>query len=111
MDERFTQGYQDDIGEVEEPEQEGETASATELQSGRGDAIKALRYAVPINIVDNLTMRSLDTFRPLSEGWHRFLRLSSIGPQAEAAVAALNAPTPAITSPYTSRPKRAVRDL
>ena len=36
----------------------------------------AARYGVPINIIHNLSVRSLETFRPLSERWHQFLQLA-----------------------------------
>ena len=50
--------------EVEEPEVEED--SALKLQSGRGKAMRALRYGVRVDILHNLSERSIDTFRPLS---------------------------------------------
>jgi superfamily II DNA helicase RecQ len=72
---KFAAGYVEEIGEVEEPEVEEE--SGLELQSGRGEAVGTSHYGVPINIIQNLSVRSLETFRPLSEAWHRFLQLAS----------------------------------
>ncbi|KAK5189319.1 hypothetical protein LTR47_011879 [Exophiala xenobiotica] len=76
---QFGQGHKDEVGEIEEPEQEGE--DPIELQSGRTEAMGASRYAVPADIIKHLSVRSLDTFRPLSEGWHRFLGLVSVHSQ------------------------------
>lgn len=68
----FGAGYQDEVGEVEAAE---EDESALELQNGRMTATGVAHYGVPIDIIKNLSMRSLETFRPLSEKWHRFLGL------------------------------------
>jgi hypothetical protein len=77
--EPFGQGHKDEVGEVEEPERDSE--DPIELQSGRTEAMDASRYAVPADILKHLSVRSIDTFRPLSEGWHQFLGLSSVNPQ------------------------------
>lgn len=82
VSEQFSQGHKDETGEIEEPEREGE--DPIELQSGRTEAMGASRYAVPADIIKHLSVRSIDTFRPLSEGWHRFLGLSSVNPQLSA---------------------------
>jgi hypothetical protein len=66
--ESFASGYKEDIGEVEEPEAEEE--SGLDLQSGRGEKQGSLKYGVPVDIIAHLSVRSLETFRPLSEGWH-----------------------------------------
>ncbi|KAK5188217.1 hypothetical protein LTR92_011689, partial [Exophiala xenobiotica] len=65
----------------------------------------ASRYAVPADIIKHLSVRSLDTFRPLSEGWHRFLGLVSVHSQLweESLV------TPARPSPVAPPPARAIR--
>lgn len=78
MHESFASGYQEEMGEVEEPEVEEE--NALELQSGRGEAMGSARYGVPINIVTHLTVKSLTVFRSLSDAWHRFLRLDGAAP-------------------------------
>lgn len=49
---RFAAGYMEEIGEVEEAEEDGE--SGLELQSGRGEAMGVAHYGVPINIIHNL---------------------------------------------------------
>ena len=73
--ESFGRGYQDEIGEVEEAEaDEGE--DGLDLQAGRGELQGRLRYGVPVNIMPHLSVRSLEMFRPLSERWHGFLRLT-----------------------------------
>jgi len=66
--ESFAAGYKEEIGEIEEPEVEEE--SGLDLQSGRGEKQGSLKYGVPVDIVAHLSVRSLETFRPLSEGWH-----------------------------------------
>jgi len=74
--EGFGRGYQDEIGEIEEPEVE-EDESPLELQNNRTTGVGVAHYGVPIDIVKHLSVRSLETFRPLSESWHRFLGLAS----------------------------------
>jgi hypothetical protein len=71
----FARGYKEEIGEVEEPEVELE--DPLEQSAGRGAAVGVNRYAVSKDIVRHLTQRNIDTFRPLSESWHRFLGLAS----------------------------------
>jgi hypothetical protein len=72
---KFADGYKDETGEVEEPEVEEE--DPLEISAGRGSAVGAKRYAVRSDIVRHLSQRNIDTFRPLSESWHRFLGLQS----------------------------------
>jgi len=69
--EPFAHRYREEVGEVEEPEVELE--DALELHAGWGEKIGAQRYGVPSDIVKHLSIRSMETFRPLSEAWHRFL--------------------------------------
>jgi hypothetical protein len=71
----FAKGYKDETGEVEEPEMEGE--DPLEISAGRGSAVGVNRYAVRSDIVRHLSQRNIDTFRPLSQSWHRFLGLQS----------------------------------
>lgn len=73
---KFGDGYKDETGEVEEPEVE-EEEDPLEISAGRGSAVGAKRYAVRSDIVRHLSQRNIDTFRPLSESWHRFLGLQS----------------------------------
>lgn len=72
----FAKGYKDETGEVEEPEME-EGEDPLEVSAGRGSAVGVNRYAVRSDIVRHLSQRNIDTFRPLSESWHRFLGLQS----------------------------------
>jgi len=72
----FAQGYKDETGEVEEPEMEG-GEDPLEVSAGRSSATGVNRYAVRSDIVRHLSQRNIDTFRPLSESWHRFLGLQS----------------------------------
>lgn len=71
----FARGYQAENEEVDEPEVESD--DSLEISAGRGSAIGVNRYAVPSDIVKHLTERNIQTFRPLSESWHRFLGLES----------------------------------
>ncbi|KAG6069117.1 hypothetical protein E4U32_003980 [Claviceps aff. humidiphila group G2b] len=71
----FARGHKDEIGEVEEPEVV--TEDALEMSAGRGSAVGARRYAVWSNRVEHLTQDNIDTFRPLSQSWHRSLALNS----------------------------------
>jgi len=71
IDGSFGAGTQDEVGEVEEPEVEVD--SPLEMSAGRTGFIGANRYGVPSDIIKHLSIRSLKTFRPLSEAWHRWL--------------------------------------
>jgi hypothetical protein len=73
---KFVDGYKDETGEVEEPEVV-EKEDPLEISAGRGSAVGARRYAVRSDIVRHLSQRNINTFRPLSESWHRFLGLQS----------------------------------
>lgn len=75
---QFAKGYQEEIGEIEEVEVE-EDEDPNELAAGRGSAVGANRYGVASNIVKHLSLRSIETFRPLCEKWHEFLGLESYG--------------------------------
>jgi Lhr-like helicase len=71
----FARGYQAENEEVDEPEVESD--DPLEISAGRGSAIGVNRYAVPSDIVKHLSEKNIQTFRPLSESWHRFLGLES----------------------------------
>jgi hypothetical protein len=71
----FARAYQEEVGEVEEPEIE--TDDPLEQSAGRTTTTGMDRYAVSKDIVKHLSQRSIDTFRALSESWHRFLGLAS----------------------------------
>jgi superfamily II DNA helicase RecQ len=71
--ESFGRGYQDEVGEIEEAEVEDDGESPLELQNSRTTQIGIGNYSVPIDIVKHLSVRSIETFRPLSELWHTFL--------------------------------------
>lgn len=73
--EQFANGYLGDAGDLEEPEDE--TDDSLEMQAGRGGEVGAKRYGVSMDIIKNLSSRSIDTFRPLCQQWHRFLALES----------------------------------
>ena len=72
--EQFANGYLGDVDDFEEPE---ETDDSLEMQAGRGGEVGAKRYGVSMDIIKNLSSRSIDTFRPLCQQWHRFLALES----------------------------------
>ena len=65
------------MGEVEEVEVDEEGESALEFQSARTTKMGVSNYSVPADIVKLLSVRSIETFRPLSELWHQFLGLAS----------------------------------
>ena len=73
--ERFSKGYQDEIGEVDEAEVDEDGEDVMELQNARTTVIGVGNYSVPIDIVKHLSVRSIEAFRPLSAMWHRFLGL------------------------------------
>jgi hypothetical protein len=66
----FSKGYDNDVGEVEEAEVDEEGEDIIELQNSRTTRMGVGNYAVPIDIVKHLSMRSIDAFRPLSMMWH-----------------------------------------
>lgn len=67
----FARGYQAENEDVDEPEVESD--DPLEISAGRGSAIGVNRYAVPSDVVKHLSERDIQTLRPLSESWHRFL--------------------------------------
>jgi superfamily II DNA or RNA helicase len=74
--EQFANGYRGEVDGVED-EPEEETEDSLEMQAGRGGEVGAKRYGVSMDIIKNLSSRSIDTFRPLCQQWHRFLGLES----------------------------------
>jgi hypothetical protein len=76
--ESFAAGYQEEVGEIKEPEVD--LANPLELSSGRGEKTGTQRYGVWSDIVKHLSIWTVETFRPLSKQWHRFLGLESKGP-------------------------------
>ena len=87
--EAFGRGYQDEVAEVDEAEVDDAGESALELQSAHTTKTGLANYGVPIDIVKHLSMRSVQTFRPLSQAWHRFLGVD--GHEARPATIALGA--------------------
>lgn len=85
--ESFSKGYQDDIGEVDEAEVEDDGEDIIELQNSRTTAMGVGNYSVPIDIVQHLSVRSIDAFRPLSAAWHKFLGVDGTGEVGRTAVA------------------------
>ena len=77
---RFAQGYTEQADDVEEPEMDED--DGLEVSAGRSGEIGANRYGVSLDVIKHLSSKSIDTFRPLSMQWHRFLDLVSC-PQAE----------------------------
>ena len=47
------------------------------MSAGRGGEIGGNRYGVSVDVVKYMNDRSINTFRPLSEKWHKFLGLDS----------------------------------
>jgi hypothetical protein len=62
----FSKGYDDDIGEVEEAEVNEKGEDIIELQNSRTTRIGIGNYAIPIDIMKHLSVRSINAFRPLS---------------------------------------------
>jgi len=77
VSETFGHGYQDDVGEIEEAELDEVGESRLELQSARSTKMGEGNYSVPIDIIQHLSVRSIEIFQPLSKIWHRFLGLAS----------------------------------
>jgi hypothetical protein len=75
VSEQFAHGYVDEIGEVEAPEVD--TNDPLKMSAGRSSEIRGNRYGVRVDIVKYMNDRSINTFRPLSEKWHKFLGLDS----------------------------------
>jgi superfamily II DNA helicase RecQ len=84
--ESFSKGYQDDVGEIEEAEVEEDGEDVLELQNSRTTAMGVGNYSVPMDIIKNLSVRSIDAFRPLSMGWHRFLGVDGTNEAHQTAV-------------------------
>ncbi|CAD0053649.1 unnamed protein product, partial [Aureobasidium pullulans] len=55
----------------------GEQFAYGYMSAGRGGEIGGNRYGVSVDVVKYMNDRSINTFRPLSEKWHRFLGLDS----------------------------------
>ena len=71
--ESFASGYKDEIGEIEKPKVKEE--DALDVQASRDKMMGSLRYGVPINIINHLSVHSLKKFWSLSEAWYWFLGL------------------------------------
>ena len=109
VSDKFAEGYKEELGEVEEPEKEMD--DPIELQSGRGEAMGASRYGVRADIVKHMTPKLIETFRPISEGWHRFLGLASVGSQMLQKPSHLSGATVVATSTsLVNKSKRVVRE-
>lgn len=81
--ERFATGYnKQQQGTAYHAEGEGSSSDEdgedpVELQNGRSTAIGLVAYAVQADIVQGLSVRSIEVFRTLSSAWHAFLGLPS----------------------------------
>jgi hypothetical protein len=71
------------VGEEAIKEPEMELENGLDLQAGRTEKIGVQTYGVPIDIVQHLSVRSVQFFRQLSEKWHSFLSLPSAREQQE----------------------------
>lgn len=74
----FTKGYHKGMDESVEEEEEEQDEDALEVSAGRGGEIGTNRYGVPMDVIQHLNNKTMDTFRPLSMKWHSFLGLQSI---------------------------------
>lgn len=77
VDGGFGTGTQDEVGEGEEAEVEEN--SPLEMLAGQMEQIGVNRSSVPSDMAKHLSIRSLRTFRPISEAWHRFLGVAGRG--------------------------------
>jgi superfamily II DNA or RNA helicase len=73
----FAKGYQEGMDEYMEEEEEEGDEDALEVSAGRGGEIGTNRYGVPMDVIQHLSNKTVDTFRPLSMKWHSFLGLKS----------------------------------
>lgn len=87
--ESFGKGYQDEVGEIEEAEVDDDGESPLELQNSRTTKMGVSNYSVPLDIVKHLSVRSIETFRPLSERWHVFLGLHDCEKQTDSTVSSV----------------------
>ncbi|KAF1829002.1 hypothetical protein BDW02DRAFT_613307, partial [Decorospora gaudefroyi] len=83
--ERFAAGYRAELGQSSsrgrgvagagenEADSEEDGEDPLELQSAHTTAIGMVAYAVQADLVQGLSMRSIDVFRTLSHAWHAFL--------------------------------------
>jgi hypothetical protein len=90
---QFSRGYAEETAEVEEPEVDED--DALEVSAGRGGEIGGNRYGVSLDVIQHLSSRSIDIFRPLCQKWHVFLGLASYGGRGQKR-------TVESSSPYTS---------
>jgi hypothetical protein len=67
---QFSKGYQDEVGEVDEPEVDDDGEDAIELQAARTTNIGISNYSVLIDIIKHLSNCLIDIFWPLSTLWH-----------------------------------------
>ena len=73
----FAKGYHEGMDENVEDEEEEQDEDALEVSAGRGGEIGTNRYGVPMDVIQHLSNKTVDTFRPLSMKWHSFLGLQS----------------------------------
>ena len=62
----FAKGYYKGIDENVEDEEEEQDEDALEVSAGRGREIGTNRYRVPMDVIQHLSNKTVDTFRPLS---------------------------------------------
>ena len=84
--ESFSKGYQDDVGEIEEAEVDDDSEDILELQNSRITAMGVGNYSVPMDIVKNLSVRSMDASRPLSMAWRKLLGVDGTSEARQTAV-------------------------
>jgi hypothetical protein len=64
--ESFGKGYQGEVGEIDEAEVDEEEEDLIKLQNSRTTLMYVSKYSVRLDIVKHLSVRSMETFRPLS---------------------------------------------
>lgn len=80
---QFGHGFREQVGEEAIEEAEMELENGLDLQAGRTEKIGVQTYGVPVDIVQHLSIRSVQFFRQASEKWHSFLNLPSSREQQE----------------------------
>ncbi|KAJ8115728.1 hypothetical protein OPT61_g2689 [Boeremia exigua] len=74
---QFRHSFCEQVGEEAIKEPEIELKSGLNLQAGQTKKISVQTYSVPVNIMQHLSIYSVQFFRQLSEKWHSFLKLLS----------------------------------
>jgi hypothetical protein len=80
---RFTAGYKKQLQSNYTEESRGGSSDEDredplKLQNSRSTAVGMIAYAIQADLMQGLSMRSINVFRTLSYAWHTFLGLASV---------------------------------